>query len=234
MLSGDLAALLAETFSVPIGMAALQSKRLRAKGLLSKRGRGPLSGAKMTERDATNWLLALAIDHRRGEDVAENVLCVRALPFHHKHELDRDFAGELSFTRAETLGGALDALLRDMRGGGYRQFEHADPAYPLDLTFFLDAEDGEASIVLARTRALAGAASWNYRSGSPHARPVWRHVNIRGAAFEQIAAGLGPITKSDSLETRPGDLVAPTDSALSAQSATPDHPLAPVDLFNDG
>ena len=109
MQSGPFAQNLGETLETPAGTCLDYARPLRAAGMLSKSGRGPRSGAHMTTHDAVNWTLALILDHRRGESIAENVRRFRQLlPDNRPIEKPTGFDTGLTFFSAPNAGAALD------------------------------------------------------------------------------------------------------------------------------
>jgi hypothetical protein len=182
---------------IPPGTVADRGKALRAADMLTVGVQGPGRGADMTARDAVNLVLANVLDHRRGDDVAAKVQHLRATPilapmFTEAGRAIGDgrriarFAGVLGFTLAETLGDALDALVRDMQTGAFAKWA-GDELYHLTLEL---VSDGYAQIYLDRAhRNEAIIYRYDYaptRNG--HEPAMLRTTRVNGWLLEKIAA----------------------------------------------
>src|SRR5947207_443422 len=124
----QLAAHLSPPFCTPVGTIVDAAKALRRGAMLSVGRQGPYSGARMSNTDVVNLLLALVIDHKRGDSIAENVQRVRDAPLEHDSRLFvPTFAEKLALAGAKTLGAALDGMLDDMRRGRYAALARESP-----------------------------------------------------------------------------------------------------------
>jgi len=190
MQSGQYVDLLNRILDVPIGTILDYGKALRSEGLLRKAGHGPRGGVHLSSGDATNWLLALALDHRRGECIAENVRRVRGL-YHNEPpiELPAGLTLGLTFFRAATAGEAIERLLDDIRTGRLTTWAANEP-YKLDVA--VESRGRFVSCALRRTQQRADAISSYRLPGFAKERClVQRQVTLDCEVFEQIARKLG-------------------------------------------
>jgi hypothetical protein len=183
------AARLGAAIDIPAATIVNRARRLRDAKLFSKGVQG--RGAHVSSADAVNLTLAGLIEHRYGADVVANVRRIRSLPLAEVSGIPDGFASCLSFTKGTVLADALVGLLDDIRSGLFRRFE-SQSFFPLQLSFFLDADNGEAGLSLYLSRMSEGGGSWSYRTAEPHRRTTWRHVNVRGELFFDLAEALGP------------------------------------------
>jgi hypothetical protein len=107
MLSGELIDRTRTNFEMARSTVRLRAEQIRP-NLFSVNGRGPRSGARMTNADAVNLMLAVVLEHGRGEDVAENVRRVRALPPEGVTSMPEHFARPLACVHEPTAGEALE------------------------------------------------------------------------------------------------------------------------------
>ena len=199
MLSGELAAFIGDNFDIPTGSVLDRAKPLRDAELLSKNGHGPRSGARMTNADAVNSILANVLDHKRGENIATAVRRVRALrPDESLSELPIGFSRGLACFEARSAGTALDALLADIRTGRLATWANGE-RYELQVT--LDSRG--QSVLFSLTKPQRHAL--DYRSAiQGFATPAFlnrtklveRTITIGGDVFLKLAAALGPLPES--------------------------------------
>jgi hypothetical protein len=147
----------------------------------------------MESADAANWLIALCIDHARGDDVAETVRRVRALPLDvEKSEIPKDAAAETDFASARTAGDAVDGLINDLRSQRLGK-----PAtwkqYALQVEFL---DRGKSVVVMLKTVAIADTivffgqptqAEGNAICALTHA------AKLAGFMLMYLALALGPL-----------------------------------------
>jgi len=193
MIAPDLAELIGQITSTPVGTVTGRVRALRAGRALTLGGRGRFGVAEMASADASTLLLATVADHPYGSDPAANVRRVRSIPLRDKTVIVEKFADELAFTRTATFGAALDALIEDMRSGAWARFENALPS-PVNLGVRIDFENLDAGILLSRERSTWGAGDWFFRDDAPHTQRIFRHTMIRGSVFQELAEALGPPT----------------------------------------
>jgi hypothetical protein len=196
MRSGDLISALSAFTQMPVGTVQDRIRPLQAEGLVTRGKQGPHAGARMTETDCTNALLACLIDHGRGKDVAQNVRFARSFPRVEVTHFDEHFAAEMTLPRAPDFGAAIDALLTDVRFGAYALVEKQTPNR-LNLSLMLDFENKNAVIGFSRmpTEQLVegtGVLNLYFGSKTPHRMPIFRNVNVRGDVFTELGRALGP------------------------------------------
>jgi hypothetical protein len=194
MLSGDLATLLSDILQIKPSLVLDRAKILRAAGLLSKKGHGPRSGARMTDADATNSVLANVLERQRAENFASAVRRVRGLrPDEPLVELPAGFTHGLTFFDARNAGTALDSLLADLRTGRLATWA-AGENYKLNVTI----ESRGASVFFSLRKpqrheldfrsAVHGYAKPGFRDRSFSG--VERNVTVHGDVFQKIAEAL--------------------------------------------
>jgi hypothetical protein len=174
---------------------------LQGKKLISKGTRGRFGGADMTDSDGINAILAVALDHPRGECVAANVRRIRALPLSlAKYSPLADasledsihsafqFVRGLSIRPITTLGEALDGLVGDMRSGAFDAWAAGAVA---DVA--VDFHDNGQSVLLIIDRPQFNKSAVFQFEGPP-GKPACteRIVRIRRPAFQGLANALGP------------------------------------------
>jgi hypothetical protein len=196
-LSGDLAEFIGSTFGIRTGTVLDRAKPLRAATppLLSKNGHGPRAGARMTNADAVNSILANALDHPRGDDLANSVRRVRQLkPDEPLVELPAGFTQGLTFFQARNAGSALESLLADIRSDRLSTWA-AGESYVLAVT--LDSRGASVFFSLNKPKrssldfrnAVHGFAKPGF---SQRVRVVERNITVGGDVFLQLAEKLGP------------------------------------------
>jgi hypothetical protein len=178
---------------------------LQDNGLISKGTRGRFGGADMTESDGVNALLAVALDHPRGECVAASVARIRSLPLtlanynplinasaEDKARSAFQFVRGLSIRPLDDLGAVLDGLVSDMRSGAFEAW--AAGATP-DLV--IDFHDTGRNVVLIIDRWQSNNSAVFGFDGPP-GKPACteRIVRIRRPAFQGLANALGPLPEA--------------------------------------
>jgi hypothetical protein len=118
---------LSRTLERPVGTVLDYAKALRSEGLITKAGHGA-SGAQVTTAGAVSWMLALILEHRRGESIADNVRRARGL-VHDNQTIERPagFHNGLTFWNAPDAGTALGALVDDIRSGRLSEWAADEP-----------------------------------------------------------------------------------------------------------
>jgi hypothetical protein len=174
---------------------------LQDNGLISKGTRGRFGGADMTERDGVNAILAVVLDHPRGECVAASVARIRSLPLTYVKysplagDSDEDsarsafqFVRGLSIRPITTLGEALDGLVSDMRTGAFDAWAAGQSP---DMA--IDFHDTERNVVLIIDRWQSNNSAV-FQFAGPQGKPACteRIVRIRRPAFQGLANALGP------------------------------------------
>ena len=201
MLGGELMTTLAQLCDVLHGFAHLRGRQLRAADMLSKRGRGPRSGAEMTSRDAALWLVGILLDFERGEDVAESVrrfggMRREGAPLYGiiSGAPGNWLTDGMSFIEAGTAADAMAAVIDDFRTGRVALQRDAFGKYEfsaaivdkskLQLIVSSEIQGFMAMVVLTFSRPER-----RRRANSL----IERQINIDARLFEQLAAALGPI-----------------------------------------
>lgn len=196
MMTGEAAELFAGHLGVPASMALLRAKQLRAARMLTKAGRGPRSGAHLTNVDAIRWLLALALDHGRGDDVAANVSRFVALPRDEASLImPASFADGLSFQSAPTAGDALAALLGDMRSPCFLDWWGEHPGRHLMISVYQPVPRiwiGLSQPSAATADRLPAGALISYGEDATQRPNVERQLNIGGPVLFRLAEAMGP------------------------------------------
>jgi hypothetical protein len=178
---------------------------LQDAGMISKGSRGRFGGADMTERDGVSAILAVALDHPRGDAVAANVARLRSLPLSDARysPLDKvpvidqmraafQFVHGLSIPPLTTLGDILDGLVRDMRSGAFDQWA-ADGAPNMVVEFV----DGRLAVLIIDQWKTNNSAIFTFDDGTPSkAACTERVIRIRRPAFQALANALGPLTEA--------------------------------------
>jgi hypothetical protein len=192
MLMLDLAEFLSTALEIKLGTVADRAKELRAAGLLSV-GKQGTAGARMTDRDAINLLLANLIEHQRGDSVAENVK--RACGLYHNDRpliVPADFTRDLPFFRGVTAGEGLELLLEDFRAGRIEAWAAGEP-YELKISFDARGDSVVFSLSKSKQETVRSAlAGYTRRRPAKRRRFVDRQVTIDGKVFEDLAEALGP------------------------------------------
>jgi hypothetical protein len=175
---------------------------LQDKGLINKGTRGRFGGADMTESDGVNAILAVALDHPRGECVAASVQGIRSLPLTLANYNPLEAAVEdsirsafqfvrgLSLRPLDNLGAVLDGLVSDMRSGAFAAWAAGATA---DLV--VDFHDNGQSVVMIIDRPQVNKSAVFQFMGPP-GKPACteRIVRIRKPAFQGLANALGPVS----------------------------------------
>jgi hypothetical protein len=192
MLFKSLTRELAPHFDTKQGTGVERGKALRQGGLLSRGKRG--RGVDMTSSDTVNLLLALALDHQRGDNVACNVRRVRNLPREQEFELPAGFTTSLIFFEAPTAGSALDGIFDDMRNGLFAAWT-SDEKWDLKLS--VDARGQYVTVTLSKEKRHAtdvrdAIVSFARPDNDRTRTLVERQTIIRGELIADIAAKLGP------------------------------------------
>lgn len=194
MLSGDLASFLANTLQISTGTVLDAGKHLRAAGLLSRKGRGPRSGAKMTEADVVNWLFALVVDRPRGSQIADAVRHARSLTHVKTHQIGLNGFGGFC---APTAGEALETIISGLRTGGAFLAWAGDE--PLTIGAGINVRgDSLITNISLPTRETRGeidvrAGTQIFGPDFQGNQPVTRTVGINTDWFSRVATALGPI-----------------------------------------
>ncbi|HWK96177.1 MAG TPA: hypothetical protein VNR39_12215 [Pseudolabrys sp.] len=188
MLSGDLAAHLSEALEIPTGTVKDVAKALRAGGLLSVKGRGPRSGARMTERDVVNWTLGLIVDKPHGADLAGVVQYCRDL---HTADVMRFGLDDLEGFFSATPGLALELIIRELRPGG----RLATRTEPLNINAAINTR-GDSVITSFRPGDVpekgVRVAMQTFGRELDYTAPVNKSVSLNMPFFTGIADALGP------------------------------------------
>lgn len=137
MKTGDHVRFLSSTFQRPVGTAADYIADLQANNLHGKGTRGRYGGADLNESDVVNGVLAMALDHPRGQSVATAVRRVRTMRltgtfFNPLQNVSPEDAARHAFAAVRelniinhknlTVGGMLDALVRAMRSDAFTKW----------------------------------------------------------------------------------------------------------------
>jgi hypothetical protein len=190
MQSGALASFLSNTLQIKTGTVLDYGKLLRAADLLNKGNRGRYAGARMTTSDAINWLIALVLDHQRGDDVAGNVRRVRGLSHDEPPTiLPPGFTTGLTGFNAATAGKALENLLDDIRAGRMDSWA-AGEKYKLAASFESRGQSVFLSIQRDNQRGIQSFTAPGYAKRSQAL--IERNVTIYHELFLQLAEKLGP------------------------------------------
>jgi hypothetical protein len=202
MKTESLVACVADLADCPPKTAAGKISTLQGKNLISKGTRGRYGGVEMVESDGVNALLAVVLNHPRGECVAASVARIRALPLSLAKynplvdaSLEDGVRAAFQFTRGlsirpvTTLGDVLDGLVADMRSGAF-------DAWAAEQTpdMVIDFHDAGRNVVLIIDRWQSNN-SVVFGFDGPPGKPTCteRIVRIRRPAFQGLANALGPL-----------------------------------------
>lgn len=189
--SGDLARLLSKILDIPFATVDLYGRNLRKGNLLNTKGHGPRSAARMTRSDAANWLISLAVDHKRGGDFIDEVLRVRALPLLDGHALPPNIVEGLRFPSAANAGEAIEAAFDDAHAPIFaKMLSRREDCF----TVGFDSEGQTAYVSLSPGKVYGDYRQglWTYQGGEKKRRMIERTVSIHGAVLYEIATALGP------------------------------------------
>jgi|HubBroStandDraft_4_1064222.scaffolds.fasta_scaffold23088_2 hypothetical protein len=195
MMLPDLADFVSSALEIPNGTAVDRAKVLRGAGLLSVGKQGPHGhGARMTNTDAINLLLANILDHKRGASVADNVQRVRDLPSTTGLvEMPHGFTRGLTLFDADTAGDALDGILNDIRTGRLNAWAAGER---WNATVTLDTCGARLFVSIGKpdkrnTHDLREAMhAFALPGENERKRLVDRSVTIAGEVFLQLAEAL--------------------------------------------
>jgi hypothetical protein len=183
----------------PLGTVGTRFDDLLSDGLASKGTRGRNGGAEMTPTDRVNLLLAVAIDHPRGETIGEAVRRIRSLEMHAvrlTHGLDIsveqgirggfDFVAGLNVGALDRLGAVLDGIVQNMQTGAFALWAAGDE---ITLTIDFYAKGRAAMLVLDRPDGrgvyFAFGVDEEFR---PSEMGVDRFTRMHRHVFERLAA----------------------------------------------
>jgi hypothetical protein len=148
----------------------------------------------MTSSDTVNLLLALALDHQRGDNVAYNVRRVRNLPREQGFQLPAGFTTSLIFFESPTAGNALDGIFDDLRNGLFAAWTNDEK---WDLKLSVDVRGQYVTVTLSKEKRHAtdvrnAIVSFGRPDNDRTRQLVERQTIIRGELIADIAAKLGP------------------------------------------
>jgi hypothetical protein len=193
MLTGELAEFLATTLDKPAASVLERLKPFRATGLLSKRGRGPRSGARMTSHDAVIATLANALECPRGSSPVDVVQQAFNLSCESRIALPQEgFVDGLTSFWADTAGEALVALIDDIRVGRLDTWAVGEAPY-ISVTLDARGESLAMSIWLPKRHETdVRNAMQTFGPNYDENQPVTRQVSFRTSWFVDLARSLGP------------------------------------------
>lgn len=190
MKTGESNTFLSSTFERPVGTVADYVADLQANNLFSRGMRGRYGGADLTDTDIINGMLAIAIDHPRGDTPSESVKRARALKLDKEPTvLTPGFTKGLKCFHSATAGEALDNLIFDLRNWHFALWSHGDP---WALTVSLDSKGEDLYITLSKTERQEHAAqTFTSPAFASRQHLVDRRVVIDGKVFEHFAKAIG-------------------------------------------
>lgn len=200
MRSGQLTRELSYISTIPPGTAADCIAELQAAGMCAKGERGRGRGADLTATCKINGLLATALSRPRGIPLADSVREVRTLPIgaaRRTHSLNEstvdgilgafDFMHGLSVAPLNDLGEVLDAVLRDIESGIFKEWAAGDRIW---LTFQFSNHNRSAMFVLGRADTKEGIylAFGEDETFNEDRGWVTRHTQIQLKVLERLAS----------------------------------------------
>jgi len=194
MLSGALVDYLSRSLDTPANSIQSRLKPLRAAQMLSKHGRGPNAGARMTSRDAVIATWANALEIRRGANVGATVREAFNQPEFHKYSIpDDDLMIGLKCVTASFAGTCLEWLLDDVRSGRMAKWAKGEK---VSVSAILESRGRALTVFLS----LPDGGHFRVRSislcyGVPKIKePAVRKIEFHTEFFTELAKALGPPT----------------------------------------
>jgi len=190
--------IVAELTSCPEGTVRTRFDDLLVDSLISKGSRGRNGGVEMTPTDRVNLLLAVAVEHPRGETIGESLRRIRSLEMRAVRLTDRhsdtfeqaarggfDFVAGLNIGPLDRLGNVLDSILQDMQTGAFDRWAAGDE---IKITLDFYQKGHAAFLVLDRPSGrgvfFAFGADEDFR---PSETGVERIARMNRWVFERLA-----------------------------------------------
>jgi hypothetical protein len=193
MLPGAFTDFLHQHFGHGRGTVVERFRTLQQNGFAEKEGRGIHAAARTSASTAVNGILAEAISHRRGDDVAANVRRARNLRLCDAVVLPPGFPEDsITVQTAKSAGKGLEQFLLDWRPDSF--LDEMSRTHDVRSSAHL-SDDGASVLISIDVRKnpasqLLHAGVWTFGPKLEKAPLVKRSVTIDGTLFRDLARSL--------------------------------------------